>query len=272
MKKTTIASVVAAAISFVLLAVSSVFIKWSREADLPTPSILITSILCLGVTTAATIVLLLVFDKKHPMILIIPTIALFALDIMFTKGINDFLADAGLANGASIIDFISPSSDNPTVFALLLAIIFVVAVVLVLSKKYKFASIIAVSYTSILVVTTFNNLANIFFIEKNLLYLLSSLGLLFALVSLIIYLVSPFVANNVIVAKEKPIKEEKAPVEETTEEAKAEENNEEEKTEETSEETADEEKKEENNDPFKNQYSSSSSVFDVQEDADKTEE
>ena len=174
MRKTTIVSAAIACASFVLFAVSAVFIKWSRTDDSATPSIIITSILALAIVVAAAIALSLIFDKKHEMILIAPIVGLFALTIMFTKGINELLGN----NGASIIDFISPSSDNPTVLALLLAILFIVAVVLVLSKKYKFASIIAVSYASLLVVTTFNNLANIFFIEKNLLYLLSSLGLL----------------------------------------------------------------------------------------------
>ena len=272
MRKTTIVSAAIACASFVLFAVSAVFIKWSRTDDSATPSIIITSILALAIVVAAAIALSLIFDKKHEMILIAPIVGLFALTIMFTKGINELLGN----DGASIIDFISPSSDNPTVLALLLAILFIVAVVLVLSKKYKFASIIAVSYASLLVVTTFNNLANIFFIEKNLLYLLSSLGLLFALVSLIVYLLAPFVANNEIVKKEKaPVAVEETKAEETkaedenveVEEAKEEAPAEEEKTEEA---PAEDEKKEEtNNDPFKNQYSSSSSIFDVQEDADK---
>ena len=59
MRKTTIASMVAACVSFVLFAVSIVFIKWSRESDNPTSSILITSILLLTVIACATIVLLI---------------------------------------------------------------------------------------------------------------------------------------------------------------------------------------------------------------------
>jgi hypothetical protein len=267
MRKTTIVSAIIACISLCLFAASAVFIKWSRTDDGATPSIIITSILAIAIVDAAAIALALIFDKKHEMILIAPIVSLFALTIMFTKGINELLGD----NGASIIDFISPSSNNPTVLALLLAILFIVAVILVLSKKYKFASIIAVSYASLLIVTSFNNLSNIFFVEKNLLYLLSSLGLLFALVSLIVYLIAPFVANNDIVKKEKaPAAVEETKTEETNEEASAEE----EKAEEANEEVpAEEEKKEEtNNDPFKNQYSSSSSIFDVQEDADKKQD
>ena len=144
MRKTTIVSAIIACISFCLFAASAVFIKWSRTDADATPSIIITSILSIAIVDAAAIALALIFDKKHEMILIAPIVSLFALTIMFTKGINELLGD----NGASIIDFISPSSNNPTVLALLLAILFIVAVILVLSKKYKFASIIAVSYAS----------------------------------------------------------------------------------------------------------------------------
>ena len=321
MKKTTIASIATAGVSLILFIVSAIFIVWDREKPDATSSILITSILTLACALIATIVFAILFDKKHKMLMLIPMIALFAGTITFTKGINDTFGNGG----ASIIDFISPAVDNPTILAFLLLVIFVVAMVLVLWKNYKWASIAVISYISILLITTFNNVSSAFFVEKNLLFILSSTGLLVALAAIIVYFISPFVSNNdiVIKKKEKPAKEEKvetpkpekvkkekvkkekkskkdeqpvvteetpvaenneapvenkeitedteAPAEEVKEEVKEEAS--EEKIENTeSENNEAEEKVEENNDPFKNQYSSSSSIFDVQDDAEKNQE
>ena len=306
MKKTTIASIATAGVSLILFIVSAIFIVWDREKPDATSSILITSILTLVCALIATIVFAILFDKKHKMLMLIPMIALFAGSITFTKGINDTFGNGG----ASIIDFISPAVDNPTILAFLLLVIFVVAMVLVLWKNYKWASIAVISYISILLITTFNNVSSAFFVEKNLLFILSSTGLLVALAAIIVYFISPFVSNNdiVIEKKEKPAKEEKeetpkpekvkkekvkkekkskkdeqtvveetpvaenteAPADEVKEEVKEEAL--EEKTEKTVENNEAEEKVEGNNDPFKNQYSSSSSIFDVQEDADKKQD
>ena len=319
MKKTTIASIATAGVSLILFIVSAIFIVWDREKPDATSSILITSILTLACALIAIIVFAILFDRKHKMLMLIPMIALFAGTITFTKGINDTFGNGG----ASIIDFISPAVDNPTILAFLLLVIFVVAMVLVLWKNYKWASIAVISYISILLITTFNNVSSAFFVEKNLLFILSSTGLLVALAAIIVYFISPFVSNNdiVIEKKEKPAKEEKeetpkpekvkkekvkkekkskkdeqpvveetpvaesteapaennevaenteAPAEETKEEVKEEAS--EEKTENTEENNEAEEKVEENNDPFKNQYSSSSSIFDVQDDAEKNQE
>ena len=306
MKKTTIASIATAGVSLILFIVSAIFIVWDREKPDATSSILITSILTLVCALIATIVFAILFDKKHKMLMLIPMIALFAGSITFTKGINDTFGNGG----ASIIDFISPAVDNPTILAFLLLVIFVVAMVLVLWKNYKWASIAVISYISILLITTFNNVSSAFFVEKNLLFILSSTGLLVALAAIIVYFISPFVSNNdiVIEKKEKPAKEEKeetpkpekvkkekvkkekkskkdeqtvveetpvaenteAPADEVKEEVKEEAL--EEKTEKTVENNEAEEKVEGNNDPFKNQYSSSSSIFDVQDDAEKNQE
>ena len=306
MKKTTIASIATAGVSLILFIVSAIFIVWDREKPDATSSILITSILTLACALIATIVFAILFDKKHKMLMLIPMIALFAGSITFTKGINDTFGNGG----ASIIDFISPAVDNPTILAFLLLVIFVVAMVLVLWKNYKWASIAVISYISILLITTFNNVSSAFFVEKNLLFILSSTGLLVALAAIIVYFISPFVSNNdiVIEKKEKPAKEEKeetpkpekvkkekvkkekkskkdeqtvveetpvaenteAPADEVKEEVKEEAL--EEKTEKTVENNEAEEKVEGNNDPFKNQYSSSSSIFDVQDDAEKNQE
>ena len=306
MKKTTIATIATAGVSLILFIVSAIFIVWDREKPDATSSILITSILTLVCALIATIVFAILFDKKHKMLMLIPMIALFAGSITFTKGINDTFGNGG----ASIIDFISPAVDNPTILAFLLLVIFVVAMVLVLWKNYKWASIAVISYISILLITTFNNVSSAFFVEKNLLFILSSTGLLVALAAIIVYFISPFVSNNdiVIEKKEKPAKEEKeetpkpekvkkekvkkekkskkdeqpvveetpvaenteAPADEVKEEVKEEAL--EEKTEKTVENNEAEEKVEGNNDPFKNQYSSSSSIFDVQDDAEKNQE
>jgi hypothetical protein len=108
--------------------------------------------------------------------------------------------------------------------------------------------------------------------KQDYVYLFSSLGTIVLLTAMVVYFVSPFAKNNQMVKKEKPV------VENTNEtEEKVEENKEEAKVEAVAEETkvedseAVEEKneKDEPQDPFKNQYASSESIFDVQEEAEE---
>lgn len=300
MKKTSLISAIIAFTSFVCFAVAMIFIKWDRtEAD-ATSSTLITSIMALAIIAVTFGVFALIFDKKHKMLLLIPVIGLFVATIVFTKGVNEIVA----RGNATIFDILSPTSNNPTIIALLLAIAFITSIVFIIWKNYKWASIVAITYLVLLIVATYNNISEILFTEKNLLYVLSSCGLLISLASMVVYFIAPFVASNEIVSKPKPEKKveepkaetndgnaeeasnkdenneanEEAPAEENKEdekpaeennEANADENKDEAKAEEKADdnnkdEKADEEKKDDWN-PFKNQYSSSSTVFDVQD-------
>jgi len=319
MKKTIIASIASAGVGLVLLFISLFFIVWDRQDVEATPSTIITSILILLAASIALIILSIFYDKKMPIILIIPMVALFFGVTVFTGAIVEALATANIYVGNSVLDFLSPSADSPTVFALLLVILFIVSMVFVLLKKSKWASIVSITYISILLLTSFNILSKVLFVEKNMLFLLPSLAMIFILAAMIIYFTAPLITNNEIVVKKEAKEVEEKPVEEAKEEAKAEETTEapveEAKTEETTEapveeakpedateapveeakpedateapaeetkeeapaeentnnedtssdENAEEEKNESNNDPFKNQYSSSTSIFDVQD-------
>lgn len=264
MKKTSIATIITASVSLILLVVSTFFIVWDRNDAEATSSLLITAILSLAVAMITTILFAIFFGKKHKILNIIPVILLFVIAIIYTQQITLLVGQ-----NFSIIDFLSPTNNNPTVLAFILFVAFITAIVLIEWKGYKFASVYAIAYAALLLAATFINTAQILFLPKNMLYILSSFGLLFALAAMIINFTAPFVTNNDIVIEKK-----EKPVEEKKEETPAEETKSEEKVEDTpvEEAPAEEEKKEEtNNDPFKNQYSSSSTVFDVQDDAEKEE-
>lgn len=292
MKKSSLIAAIVAGVSFILFGVSCFFVKWDRQNFDATPSVLITSIIAFAILCVLFVLFVLLLENKSKLLMIVPTLGFFFVNIVFNKGITEVLNAQGINPASSVLTMLSPSEN--TVLGLLLAIAFITSIVLIQLKNYKWASLIAIIYSVILVVTTYNYTAEVLF-AGNMLYLFVSLGALFALASLVIFFTAPLIPNNVIVKSEKPakVKEEKAPkaeekVEETVakeaanEEAPAEEtpveenndNNEvaEEKVEET-EASSDEDNEEEkgNNepqDPFKNQYASSETVFDVQEDAE----
>lgn len=292
MKKSSLIAAIVAGVSFILFGVSCFFVKWDRQNFDATPSVLITSIIAFAILCVLFVLFVLLLENKSKLLMIVPTLGFFFVNIVFNKGITEVLNAQGINPASSVLTMLSPSEN--TVLGLLLAIAFITSIVLIQLKNYKWASLIAIIYSVILVVTTYNYTAEVLF-AGNMLYLFVSLGALFALASLVIYFTAPLIPNNEIVKSEKPakVKEEKAPkaeekVEETVakeaanEEAPAEEtpveenndNNEvaEEKVEET-EASSDEDNEEEkgNNepqDPFKNQYASSETVFDVQEDAE----
>lgn len=292
MKKSSLIAAIVAGVSFILFGVSCFFVKWDRQNFDATPSVLITSIIAFAILCVLFVLFVLLLENKSKLLMIVPTLGFFFVNIVFNKGITEVLNAQGINPASSVLTMLSPSEN--TVLGLLLAIAFITSIVLIQLKNYKWASLIAIIYSVILVVTTYNYTAEVLF-AGNMLYLFVSLGALFALASLVIFFTAPLIPNNEIVKSEKPakVKEEKAPkaeekVEETVtkeaanEEAPAEEtpveenndNNEvaEEKVEETeaSSDEDNEEEKENNEpqDPFKNQYASSETVFDVQEDAE----
>ena len=293
MKKSSLIAAIVAGVSFILFGVSCFFVKWDRQNFDATPSVLITSIIAFAILCVLFVLFVLLLENKSKLLMIVPTLGFFFVNIVFNKGITEVLNAQGINPASSVLTMLSPSEN--TVLGLLLAIAFITSIVLIQLKNYKWASLIAIIYSVILVVTTYNYTAEVLF-AGNMLYLFVSLGALFALASLVIFFTAPLIPNNEIVKSEKPakVKEEKAPkaeekVEETVakeaanEEApKAEETPVEEKNdnnevaEENKEETEassdeDNEEEKENNepqDPFKNQYASSETVFDVQEDAE----
>ena len=292
MKKSSLIAAIVAGVSFILFGVSCFFVKWDRQNFDATPSVLITSIIAFAILCVLFVLFVLLLENKSKLLMIVPTLGFFFVNIVFNKGITEVLNAQGINPASSVLTMLSPSEN--TVLGLLLAIAFITSIVLIQLKNYKWASLIAIIYSVILVVTTYNYTAEVLF-AGNMLYLFVSLGALFALASLVIFFTAPLIPNNEIVKSEKPakVKEEKAPkaeekVEETVtkeaanEEAPAEEtpveenndNNEvaEEKKEDTeaSSDEDNEEEKENNEpqDPFKNQYASSETVFDVQEDAE----
>ena len=292
MKKSSLIAAIVAGVSFILFGVSCFFVKWDRQNFDATPSVLITSIIAFAILCVLFVLFVLLLENKSKLLMIVPTLGFFFVNIVFNKGITEVLNAQGINPASSVLTMLSPSEN--TVLGLLLAIAFITSIVLIQLKNYKWASLIAIIYSVILVVTTYNYTAEVLF-AGNMLYLFVSLGALFALASLVIFFTAPLIPNNEIAKSEKPakVKEEKAPkaeekVEETVtkeaanEEAPAEEtpveenndNNEvaEEKKEETeaSSDEDNEEEKENNEpqDPFKNQYASSETVFDVQEDAE----
>ena len=292
MKKSSLIAAIVAGVSFILFGVSCFFVKWDRQNFDATPSVLITSIIAFAILCVLFVLFVLLLENKSKLLMIVPTLGFFFVNIVFNKGITEVLNAQGINPASSVLTMLSPSEN--TVLGLLLAIAFITSIVLIQLKNYKWASLIAIIYSVILVVTTYNYTAEVLF-AGNMLYLFVSLGALFALASLVIFFTAPLIPNNEIVKSEKPakVKEEKAPkaeekVEETVakeaaneeapaEEAPAEENNDNnEVAEENNEETEassneDNEEEKENNepqDPFKNQYASSETVFDVQEDAE----
>ena len=280
MKKTTLAAIITAAASLVLFVLGIVFIKWDKQSFDYTPSIMITSLLSLTIVTIVFGLFALLFDKNRRILMIIPVVASLIAIIILSKGVNENLAAHNLTPASSVIDLVSPTNNQPTVFALLLAATFIVSVILVLVKNWKWASIVSITYFVILIISTFSFSSEFMFNIQNkqdYVYLFSSLGTIVLLSAMVVYFVSPFAKNNQMVKKEKPVVENAN----ETEETKVEENKEEAKVEAVAEETKVEEKVEdseaveENNekgepqDPFKNQYASSESIFDVQDEAEE---
>ena len=280
MKKTTLAAIITAAASLVLFVLGIVFIKWDKQSFDYTPSIMITSLLSLTIVTIVFGLFALLFDKNRRILMIIPVVASLIAIIILSKGANENLAAHNLTPASSVIDLVSPTNNQPTVFALLLAATFIVSVILVLVKNWKWASIVSITYFVILIISTFSFSSEFMFNIQNkqdYVYLFSSLGTIVLLSAMVVYFVSPFAKNNQMVKKEKPVVENAN----ETEETKVEENKEEAKVEAVAEETKVEEKVEdseaveENNekgepqDPFKNQYASSESIFDVQDEAEE---
>lgn len=293
MKKTTIASFAAASLSFILFIVSIIFISWKRDADYPTSSAMISCILSGVVFLTAFVLLAIFFDKKLKPLMLAPFIAILAISIIFFRELGQIVV---LNN--TLLDVISPATANPSVLAFLLVIVFIVALIFALWKNYKWAAATAIIYIGVLLVIAFTGFANITFEENNKVLIFSSLSFIFALAAMLIYLLASFIENNeiVFVKKEKPqpqveetnneeasskteeVKEENNEEVETEEntsskeeksEPEANENNNEETSSEDEKESDEDNKEESNNDPFKNQYSSSSSIFDVQDDAEK---
>lgn len=280
MKKSSLVSAIVAGIAFILFGVSAFFVKWKRDAFDATPSAIITSIIAFAIVCIVFVLFVLLLEKKSKLLMTIPPLGIFFVNIVFTKAI-----DAPADN--SVLSMLSPSQGS--VLSLLLAVAFITSIVFIQLKNYKWASLVAIIYSVVLVVITFNYSSELIF-SGDKLALFYSLGALFALASLVIFFAAPLIPNNEIVIAEKPKKEKveeapakevkeetKAPVEEAKEEteAPAEENKEAEAPAEEAEteEKDDEEEKEksEPQDPFKNQYASSETVFDVQENAEDKE-
>ena len=279
MKKTTLAAIITAAASLVLFVLGIVFIKWDKQSFDYTPSIMITSLLSLTIVTIVFGLFALLFDKNRRILMIIPVVASLIAIIILSKGVNENLAAHNLTPASSVIDLVSPTNNQPTVFALLLAATFIVSVILVLVKNWKWASIVSITYFVILIISTFSFSSEFMFNIQNkqdYVYLFSSLGTIVLLSAMVVYFVSPFAKNNQMVKKEKPVvenaNETEEKVEENKEEAKVEAVAEETKVEEKvedSEAVEENTKKGEPQDPFKNQYASSESIFDVQDEAEE---
>ncbi len=277
MKKTTIASIITTAVAFCLFVASMFFIQWDRQNLDATPSNIVTSVIAYCAFIVTFILFSIIFKNKNKMLIIIPTIGLFIITIVFTNGLINLFNNAN--SQLSIINLVSPTSQS--VFSLLLAISFVVCAVMYLLKGYKWAAAVVVAYLSIIFITTFCYTSQTIFAGDNMLYLFSSLGALVTIAGILIYFTEPFIPECEVKEETKvEAKEEKteAPVvEETKAEEKTEAPVEEEKTEapvveetkaEDDEEAStddEDEKKKEPQDPFKNQYASTTTVFDVQE-------
>ena len=65
MKKTTLASLIIAAVAFVLFGVSIAFIKWDSAAFDATPSEMITCIIAFAAILCAFIIFEIVYEKKN---------------------------------------------------------------------------------------------------------------------------------------------------------------------------------------------------------------
>ena len=158
MKKTTLASVITAGASFCLFVASIFFIKWdTKKADV-TPSIIITSIFAFAIALCAFIIFAIISDKKKKGILLVPVLAVVVFMMIFTNGVTQ-----GANNTNTVLDYISPMSNNPTLISFLLSIAFVVSVVMYLAKGYKWAAIVSIVYITILAIVTFNYTSRIVF-------------------------------------------------------------------------------------------------------------
>lgn len=216
MKKTTIASFITAGVSLCLFIASIFFVQWDINKVDATPSIIITSIFAFITALCAFILFAILFDKKKKVVLLIPTLALVVFMLVFTRGV----ADGAYATN-SILDYLSPTTANPTLLAFLFAIAFVVCLFLYFLKNYKWAAIVVVAYIALLLIIAFAYTSRLLFGGAKL-YIFITLGTLASLIALFIYFFDAFIANNEIEKKEKPVEEKVEAKPEATEEVKAE--------------------------------------------------
>lgn len=222
MKKTTLASLIIAAVAFVLFGVSIAFIKWDSAAFDATPSEMITCIIAFAAILCAFIIFEIVCEKKNKTLMILPVIGVIVLAIIFSTIITANIN----YNQIEVLDFIAPTT-NMTVFSFLLFVTFIVSLILYFLKGYKWTAIVAITYLTILLIYVFNYSVGLFFGGDNKLTACTCGGTILALIALAVYFIAPFtngVENKAEVKEEtstaETIKEEK--VSEEVEEEKAE--------------------------------------------------
>lgn len=245
MKKSTLASLITSCLAFVLFAVSLIFVKWDRNDFEATPSLIVAPII-IAVCLLAVFLIFLLLKKKN-LLMALPVLGILVATCIFQRGMMD---TTGAVPGSSIVDLVSPIKANPSLFAFILAVVFVVAVVLYFLKNQKWAAIVAVAYTTLLLIMAVINSVEII-VTDNLLYVFSASASIVAVVAVVFYFASAFEAEP-----------EAKPAVENAPEAK------EEKVEETKVEEAKEETTEAKENPYKSNFSSDS-VFDVQDEEEK---
>ena len=214
MKKTTIASIITAGVSLCLFILSMFFIQWDSQKADATPSVIVTSICALICALGLFIAFAFLFKNNNKGLLFIPVVAIVVFMMVFTNGIT-----LGNSQTNTVIDYLSPIKNNPTLLALLLTAAFVVSVILYFAKGYKWAAIVSILYITILVIIQFNYTSQIVFNGGEKAYILSTLAILAALIALIIFFLAPFVTEGEKEACDCE-KKEAAPAEEKVEEEK----------------------------------------------------
>ena len=214
MKKTTIASIITAGVSLCLFIVSMIFIQWDSQKADATPSVIVTSICALTCALGLFIAFAFLFKNNNKGLLFIPVAAIVVFMMVFTNGIT-----LGNSQTNTVIDYLSPIKNNPTLLALLLTAAFVVSVILYFVKGYKWAAIVSITYITILVIIQFNYTSQIVFTGGEKTYILSTLAILAALIALIIFFLEPFITEGKKEACDCE-KKEAAPAEEKVEEEK----------------------------------------------------
>ena len=268
MKKTTLVSIITDAVAILLLAAMFLTSAIKGENLLEFKFTLsITTMVAAGVS----ILVKAIFDKKNPILIILPVALVTAVLLVNNQWIDQNIGGATI-NLAVLF--------NSEVLSLLLLVVFAVSVILYLLKGYKWAGLINLAYAAVLLIYTIVCFVNMASGSNNdIIYILEALAYVVLNASLVIYFLASLIANNELAKKEKSPKAPKEKKEKAAPEAEAVAENSEETAEDTPAEAqeaneeapAEEEVADHSDDIVEVKDDSNQSIFDVQDEAEKKE-
>lgn len=203
MKKTTLASICFDVLAFILFAVVIIY-SAVKEERVEKEYILTISAL---VSIALLFVFKLLFDKKNTIAMIVPVALSTAMLLIYNGWANDLAMQVANNNiELQVVNINVSVLFNAQVLSLVLIAVFAVSTVLALLKKYKWASIVTITYLALLFiysVTSFINMSTFF--NDRMSYMFEFGAVMSLNVALIVYFLAGLVKCNCTCNKEDEI-------------------------------------------------------------------